>query len=341
MILSKKIVSKEIYLISDLHANLPLFKESIKELNLNKDYLFILGDLIEKGNFNIEMLDYLIYLTNQYKEHVYILSGNCDLVVNEFKRPANKEKLLRYSLILGKTILNEFLEGIGIDIYSNYDIDLALDKINVKYKKYFDFINNLPKGFFINDKVLLTHADLSNSITKGLLTKEDFEKFNYSLNVVGHLPVMMYKKNLNMNPLLKDKVLYIDGGNQVVEFGGLNLVKLNLDNLKYSFKTNYNLLKYVVKFDQEESGDTYVAEKTEVEKYEKLDDFYNVWINNKKLFVSKRNLVNNKYSYDATDIFLKLNKGDIVLGAFIGKTYSFVIKDNTCGLTYTANLEVF
>ena len=79
----------------------------------------------------------------------------------------------------------------------------------------------------------------------------------------------------------------------------------------------------------------------EVEKYEKLDDFYNVWINNKKLFVSKRNLVNNKYSYDATDIFLKLNKGDIVLGAFIGKTYSFVIKDNTCGLTYTANLEVF
>ena len=340
MISIKKINSNNIYLISDIHANLNLFKKAIKDIDLDKEYLFILGDLFEKGNLNIKTLDYLMDLKERYPNNLFMIRGNCDNVLKEFYYPRDKEKLKRYSLVLKKTILNEFLEGIGININSSYDLDKALDLVIIKYKKYFDFVNNLDEGYFINEKILLTHADLDESIKKSIILKEEFNKFKYKLNVVGHMPVMMYKDSPNMDPLKIKDVLYIDGGNNVVEFGGLNLVKLDLDTLNYTFTTFYNYrLAYVIK-DIEGSGNIYIPKKTKVDKFELINDFYKVYINEKLLYVTKNNLINNSYCYDASNIFLSLNKNDLVNVAYMGKDISIIIKNNNAGFVYTKYLKM-
>jgi hypothetical protein len=279
-------------------------------------------------------------IKNKYPNNLFLLRGNCDNVLKEFFYPRDKEKLKRYSLVLKNTILNEFLEGIGIDIYSDYDLDKVLDLILIKYKKYFDFILNLNEGYFINDKVLLTHADLFESINKSIISKAEFTKFKYSLNVVGHMPVMMYKNTANMDPLLINNVLYIDGGNNVVEFGGLNLVNLNLDTLNYSFKTFYNYQLARVKNDIIGSGNIYIPKKTKIDKFELINDFYKVYINEKLLYVTKNNLINNSYCYDACNIFLSLNKNDLVNVAYMGKDISIIIKNNNAGFVYTKYLKM-
>ena len=338
MILKKKINKDYIYLISDIHANINLFKESIKELDFNEDILFILGDIFEKGNKNIETIDFVKELMDKYPLNVFSIIGNNDQVLNEFKPPRNFERLKRYSLVLGNTILNEFLEGIGVDIYSNYDLDEKLDLVLVKYKKYFDFINSLPNGYFINDKILLTHANKEESENKKIIKSDLFLKFNYQLNVVGHIPNMMLKNIPSMDPIVKDRVLYIDGGNNVVEFGGLNLVKLNLNDLSYTFKTYYNYPLYKVINNQEESGDSYIPYKREIDNLVLIDDIYKVYINNYSYYTTKRNILDNKYVYDALNIFKELKKDEIVYVPFFGKTISIIIKDNCASLAYSKNL---
>lgn len=332
-------IKGDIYLISDIHANLSLFKESIKGLDFSRDYLFVLGDLIEKGEENIKTLDYLIELTKKYLGHIYILKGNCDLVVDKLRGKIDNELLRKYSLKLGHTILNEFLEGINVDINSVLDYTKYIDIIKVKYKKYYDFIDSIPLSILINDNILLTHADMSESDSKDLIKKEDFYK-DYKLNIVGHMPVMMYKKLPSLDPCKIDNVLYIDGGNNVVRFGGLNLVKLNLDTLEYEYKTFTFYKDVIVKEDQIEKGNRYIPKKTKVESYIDKGSYYIVEINGEDLYVEKENLVDKMYAYDATNIFLPLIKGEIVKLVKVCDDLCFILKDNTCSLTYSKNLNL-
>ncbi len=329
----------DIYLISDIHANLSLFKESINTIDLNKDYLFILGDLIEKGEDNIKILDFLMELKNKYFSHLHILKGNCDLVFDKLRGNIDNELLKKYSLKLGHTILNEFLEGINVDKNNISDYSKYIDTIKDKYKKYYDFIDSLPLSILINDNILLTHADSFESENKGLIKKDDFYK-DYKLNIVGHMPTMMYKKLPSLDPIKIDKVLYIDGGNNVVRFGGLNLVKLNLETLNYTYQTFTKYKDVEVIYKQSAKGNTYIPVKTKVESYCNKKSYYIVKINNEDLYVEKENLVDNMYAYDATNIFLSLKKGEIVKLVKVCDDLSFILKNNICSLSLTKNLKL-
>ncbi len=332
-------IDRDIYLISDIHANINLFKKAISKLDLNFDYLFILGDIIEKGDKNIETLDYIMYLTNTYKDHVFVIIGNCDKVFDVLHSPSDYILLKKYSRVLGNTILNEFLDGIGENKDTIETYDEALDKINIKYKKYFNYINSLDREILINNNILLTHADKSESINKKLFTKEEFYN-DYTLNIVGHMPVMMYKKKPNLDPLKINDVLYIDGGNNVVVFGGLNLVKLNVNTLNYSFETFLNYKTVKVKNDQNETGNDYIPQKTKIDSYINYSNYVKVKIDNKDLFVLNENFIDNSYVFDALNIFLGLEKGEEVYLCKECGDISLIIKDNTSGLVYTKNLVI-
>ncbi|WP_391209630.1 metallophosphoesterase [Psychrobacillus sp. L4] len=66
--------------ISDIHANLMLFKELLGKLNYtSEDYLFINGDLCEKGSNSLEVVKYVRELSEQ-SQNVFVTKGNCDLL---------------------------------------------------------------------------------------------------------------------------------------------------------------------------------------------------------------------------------------------------------------------
>lgn len=345
MIKELNINTNSIYLISDIHSNISLFKHIIEDIKLTKDdTLFILGDVIEKDDHNIETLDYLMELS--LKTNLYILLGNCDNVINEFKRGADLNKLHKYSYVLKHTILNEFYVGIGIDITHDFDVYNALDIINIKYKKYFDFINKFPKGFIVNDKVLLLHADLSESLKKKLLTQEEIQIIKLrDLNVCGHLPTALLDDGssiISLSPKFKNNFLYIDGGNNVAPFGVLNLIKLDLNTLKFNTTSYDSYVLYQVIEEQENSSGTYNALKQEFDSYEVFGDVVKLKKDRQVFYGATTHLVledNKIYAYDTLNIYTKLKRGDIIKVVRYSKEVSIAIINNVVTLVKTKKIK--
>lgn len=72
--------SRRIIAISDIHGNLPVFKKLLRKIAFDpeKDALFLVGDLLEKGPYNLETLYYIMELSRH--PHVHPMIGNCDVV---------------------------------------------------------------------------------------------------------------------------------------------------------------------------------------------------------------------------------------------------------------------
>ena len=224
----------------------------------------------------------------------------------------------------------------------------ALDTINIKYKKYFDFINSFNKGFIVNDKVLLVHADLCESLKKKLLTKDEIDNIKLKeLNVCGHLPTALLDDGNNiidLSPKLKDNFLYIDGGNNVVPFGVLNLIKLDLDTLKYQVASYDSYELYEVVETQREKMGTYIALKQEFDSYEIIDDIVKFKLDGRIYYGDKSKLIseNNKiYGYDTLNIFNKIEASSLVKVACYSKEVSIVIQNNKVSLIKTKNIKKY
>ena len=64
-------LNRRILFASDIHGNYKLFDALLKKVNFNNlDYLFIIGDMIEKSDYNLDTLDYFMALDK--KENVFI-----------------------------------------------------------------------------------------------------------------------------------------------------------------------------------------------------------------------------------------------------------------------------
>ena len=72
--------NRRIIAISDIHANLHIFQKLLKQIRFDStlDELFLVGDLLEKGQQNMETLSYLMKLSQD--SHVHLMLGNCDFV---------------------------------------------------------------------------------------------------------------------------------------------------------------------------------------------------------------------------------------------------------------------
>lgn len=68
--------------VSDIHAHCDEFRELLRKCRYNKesDYLFILGDILEKGSQNIETLRFVHELTQDSK--CVCIKGNNDTMVS-------------------------------------------------------------------------------------------------------------------------------------------------------------------------------------------------------------------------------------------------------------------
>ena len=68
---------RRIIAISDMHASPSLFDQLLKKVNFTvDDYLFLLGDFIEKGKHSYAMLRRVMELAKQ--PNVFVLMGNCE-----------------------------------------------------------------------------------------------------------------------------------------------------------------------------------------------------------------------------------------------------------------------
>lgn len=340
--------SKRILVVSDIHGNLSSFKNLLKEVHYKEgeDYLFLLGDLFEKGDEPLATFDYIYSLSKA--NNVFITVGNCEHLDTKafwkknlalFKRMKNDSHTLVYGLV------KRYLEN------HSQPLSDAILQMNCRkaFDEYFHFINTLPKTIETNDYIFV-HAALYPNDSFRKTPQRYMTVHRYFMNtsyhfpkmvICGHFPTVIYKVDHFDNGIIQDfktNITSIDGGN-VVQVGGiLNL--LEIKNHKYFFHYNSNGIKKAVLEDSSpyQLGKGLCWPDFEIEEIEKGVDFSKVKVvtTNKIAFLKNEwiHRVNDKTfaKDDCPAEILELHKGEEVL--LISDKYSgydLVRKGTTLG----------
>ena len=356
--------NKRLIFISDIHGDLTTMLKGLEDINFNdNDYLFIIGDMYEKGDkgFNLRTANYL-YEFRKNKKNVYLMAGNCDEVLR-FSLPKDQAgRVLQYMNRKDISILNDIKDELKIEIRNENDVIDFVEILQNKYRYLFDFIDSLDDLIIINDMLVLVHAgidDLNNipEYSMSLLKYDNF--YNKSrgcqkLTIVGHYPTRNYRTDIACaNPIfdLRKKIISIDGGNHVVKGGQINFVILeSLDSMKFTYKYYDHYPKYIMKCDvlynmpSEKINITYGD--NEIEILAKDLDYYFVkhvntgltmWVD--RTFVYKDETTGKYCCYDASNQFLSVKKGDLISIVRKASPYSNIKKNGYIGLIETKYLD--
>ena len=354
--------NRRLIFVSDMHGDLITFKEGLEEIGFNdNDYLFVIGDMYEKGDltYNLKTARYFMELNK--KENVFCMSGNCDEVLRFILPEESHKDFLYYTLVRQKSIINDMALEMRYPLGKDMDINDFVSKVKEKYNDLYEFMDSLDDVIIINDKLVLVHGGIDdiNNIPEYALPLLKYDNY-YSLakpqkyiTIVGHNPTRNYRSDVAcQNPILdfKKKIFSIDGGNHLVKGGQINFLILdNLNSMKYSYMyvDHYekHVMNYTVNYDEPEDKVNFTyGTQNEIKILEKDLDFYYVkdvrtkvlmWVQSSNVF----EIDGKYYCYEGSNTFLSVIKGDVVSIIKRGKPYSVIKKNGYVGLIETKYLE--
>lgn len=340
-------LNRRLVFVSDIHGDLKLLKEGLAKIKFNKeDILFVIGDIIEKGEENLAILDYLLELQRQYE--VYLLAGNCDEVLRFIIPPVDKQAFLHYSLGKNQTIIQEMARRLGVTIDNNVDVDALCELFYRSFNKYYDFVDQFYDVIIINERYVVVHGGLDSlaDIPDYSLELLKYDSFyskaepTQQLRIVGHFPVTNYKTFLPSNNPIFDfskNVIAIDGGNNVSLGGQLNFLEIKNDTYSFVFVDNYPSLR--AKTAIKSKGmlgkvNSYVDEV--IYKGEKLGDYYLVYDRERRLYYSHCDdmTINDTgyFCHNAINNFFSLNVGETYSLVRMAQPYALIKKNGILGL---------
>ncbi len=348
---------KRLLFMSDIHGDYKLFNQALKEVHFSDDdVLFVIGDMIEKGDFkdNLIMMNQIIELSK--KPNVHFMAGNCDEIFRFIEPPLDKERFLYYALDRQKSIINDLAYEFQYNLGKSMDIDDFIRKIKLKHPEYYTFIDELADVIFINDKLVLVHGGILDihHIPEHAI---DLLKFDHFLEVsgpqpipmiVGHYPTRNYHNDIpSVNPIFDSRknIICIDGGNNVIKGGQINVVILdNLNTMNFSYIAVDHYPKYVMQedvfYEQPKKQFSIQFGKNEVEILGHDLDFYlirpihssdELWVHQDFVF----QLGEKYYCYDGSNTFLNLKKGDQISVIKKAMPYSLIKDKGVVGLIET------
>ena len=356
--------NKRCIFVSDIHGDIDTFKQGLKSLNFNSDdYLFIIGDIYEKGDFskNLETINY-VYELSKNNKNVFPMAGNCDEVLRFILPKEDKEKFLYYANIKKRSIINDIAAKENYKLSMDMNVDDFIKMIYKKYHYLYEFIDSLDDVIFINDKLVLVHGGIDdiNNIPKFSLDLLKYDKFyeltkpQQKLMIVGHYPTRNYRSKLAcVNPIFdfKKNVICIDGGNHVVKGGQINFVYINnLDEMKFDFAYFDHYPKFIMKDSVDYKAPIEHVNirfgENEVEVLNTDLDFIYIrhlstnicmWVHNS--FVYKNESNNKFYCYDGSNQFISVKKGETISIIIKANPYSLIKKDGFIGLIETKYID--
>ncbi len=354
--------NRRLIFVSDIHGDLFTFKRGLDEVGFNdNDYLFIIGDIHEKGDsgMNLKTLRYVIELSK--KDNVYVLAGNCDEVFRFILPYDAKDKFLYYANIKKHSIINDIAEELNYILDMDMDVRDFVNTVVSKYHEFYEFMDSLYDVITINNKIVLVHGGIDdlNNIPKYSISLLKYDRFyelsnkKEKLMIVGHYPTRNYRRDVSCcNPIFdfQKNIISIDGGNHIVKGGQINFVMLdNLNDMNFSFKYTDHYPKYVMRTDvsyqmpKEKISLSY--NDNEVEIIDVDLDFYLVkhvktniemWVH--KSFVYQDEETLKYYANDASNSFISVRKGDVVSIIKKANPYSVIKHDGYIGLIDTSYL---
>ena len=220
-----------IYVCSDIHGNLDRYKKLIEKIN-KEDTLYILGDVIDRGENGIEILKDIMK-----RDNIILLSGNHEDFMLSYLKIKNNEPNCNFIYNPHNWLLQNNGGKITLEKYLNEDEDTQ--------KNIYNFLKSLPIMVLLEingNKFHLTHSgtiikdfNSYNLTTPKIFSREDlsiFEIFEilwkspYKFSeylpietypkeftcIVGHVPVQLIQGKTNYKIYKEDNLIDIDGG---------------------------------------------------------------------------------------------------------------------------------
>lgn len=221
------------WVIGDIHGCLKTFQALVQKIKLTpKDYLFLLGDYIDKGPNSIGVLDYILDLQN-IGFQVFPLRGNHEQNLLETCEQYSKERFQFFVEKMNKS------KGL-------------LDEEGDIVPKYKTFIENLPYCYELED-FYLVHAgfDFRNenplenypAMLHVRFLEADLKVLNGKRVIHGHQPT--YLENIQKALCASAPLIPLDNGcvfprsNKYIDASHLqSLCALNLETLKLTIQKN-------------------------------------------------------------------------------------------------------
>lgn len=235
------------WVIPDVHGCFHTLKSLLeKQIGISKeDELFFLGDMIDRGNYSKQVLDYLMDLENK-GYLIKAIKGNHEVYFLE----AYYRELTYKPRLFGKANSKDFLfwesQG-GKETLASFGVK----KITDIPEYYIQWVEKLPY-YYLTDKFVLVHAGLNFS-KNNPFDDTDFMLINTSFTVIpskignrtiihGHRPLSME----GIETLVKEKDNYhyicLDNGccYKEEDFYG-QLLALNLQTLELVSQVNIDI----------------------------------------------------------------------------------------------------
>ncbi len=337
--------------ISDIHGNFTAFKRLLDKINYRKgkDYLFILGDLLERGREEeIPTIDYLYELSSCDK--VYIISGNNDRRMR-YIQSEDCQRCLEWLKIRPGNILAQWAKTIGIN-----DTDITEENcknvvgmIKQKYQNKIDFVTNLPL-VIETDKFICVHSALDS--------REDWQETSEwnawfgDINVPnktgkwiisGHAPTRLFPESkVTYLPVIRydNKTISIDGGSGCFFDAQINalIIEKTDENedivFSYDFADKFprGVITQNIKTEYINEVYLYYQGKKTIEILKKGEYFTECRV----VSTGAKGLIKNEYIRDKGDIFEYWDTMANFVSVYEGEIVSVI--DNSCeGYTYIRN----
>ena len=228
-----------VFAASDLHGHGSWLKSLLDEVGFcDDDYLFLVGDCLERGSENLATLRYVMELCK--RPNVYATLGNVDVFSLGWCRRTPEDIracMDRFLPWYGSTLFTDMCEEAGLAYGTLEEIACAASHLPELFKAEFDFMYALPTIIetpfyrFVHGGIPtddLGKLDLSEA---GPYLKNDafieqgvcFDKWL----IVGHWPASLYRRDsIDLTPYVSDDqhIIDIDGGCGVKSDGHVNLL---------------------------------------------------------------------------------------------------------------------
>lgn len=204
---------KKFFVVSDIHGMYREFNELLKNWDTN-DTLVILGDMVDRGPYSLEVIQKVMELQKEYD--VVVLKGNHDQMFLDFLgNPYDYENFMHNG---GGKTLNSFKLG-----KKTPDISSPVVKVIKKnYKQEIAFLNS-GLYHYQYSKLLFTHAGFQSLYSNWEnSTENDFTWIRYHykqpnttglINIFGHTPTQLINEDKSNDIWISkcDTYIGIDG----------------------------------------------------------------------------------------------------------------------------------
>lgn len=327
--------------VSDIHGHAHYLDGVLKKANYSiKDTLVVVGDLIDKGPYNLKTVRYVMELRDA-NPNVYATMGNVDwLRLHRFFNDdaASFLEMLQWTQNVWQTgffldVLEEL--KINVDDLTEENIEFVRAEIKEQFAKELDFLWNLPTVLVIGDYIFV-HAGIPTDDLDSLQNVDAAQcmKIDAFLNtevafeknvVVGHWPVCLYGKDANcVNPIFDyhKRIISIDGGCGLKHGAQLNALiipnsKASMQEVTYISYDDYPVI--IASTAQAAKEKTVMIQyfDSEVKVLEDSGDELQVLhVSTNKSIVVPMNFVyfvdGRAYCYDCSDGYLEIEEGDML-----------------------------